>query len=170
MRIPQGTQLSRFDDFIIRSIALYKALKGVLALALAFYILTLIRRRVPSILNYLVETLNINFEKGVIHWALTKAAPFIDQHIRSIDFIIVIYAFIYLAEGVGLYFRERWAEYLVVAETCVPLPFELYEIYRGIAYWNVFVLLGNLAVLGYLIRRMQLVHNVEKRATDARLS
>jgi len=78
------------------------------------------------------------------------------------------YAALFAAEGVGLYLRKRWAEYLVVIVTGSLLPFEIYEIYVHATWWKFVIVLGNLLIVGYLIHRLRLdCHNAHAKSEEA---
>jgi uncharacterized membrane protein (DUF2068 family) len=66
------------------------------------------------------------------------------------------YAALFAAEGIGLYLRKHWAEYLVVIVSGSLLPFEVYELFNSAAWWKLGVLTGNLLIVGYLIHRIVL--------------
>ena len=57
-------------------------------------------------------------------------------------------------EGVGLLLRKRWAGYLTVVATGLLLPVAVYEIARKPSALRIVVLLGNLAILVYLIVKL----------------
>jgi uncharacterized membrane protein (DUF2068 family) len=71
---------------------------------------------------------------------------------RFFSYVFFAYAIIFAIEGVGLYLRKRWAEYMVVIVVTSLLPFELYEIYIKLAWWKVGLVAGNLLVVAFLIK------------------
>jgi uncharacterized membrane protein (DUF2068 family) len=66
-----------------------------------------------------------------------------------------VYAGVLLTEGVGLWLRQRWAEYFTVIVTASFVPLELYEIVRHVTVTRVIVLAVNLAIVGYLVARLR---------------
>jgi uncharacterized membrane protein (DUF2068 family) len=54
-------------------------------------------------------------------------------------------------EGVGLWFRKRWAEYLTFVATSLLLPVEVYELTVRVSPFKMFALIVNLAVVVYLL-------------------
>ncbi len=80
------------------------------------------------------------------------------------SYIAFFYAAIFLIEGVGLYLRKHWAEYMVLISTGSLLPVEFYELYLRLAWWKFAVLLGNLLIVAYLIHRITLDARLKARA------
>ena len=45
---------------------------------------------------------------------------------------LVVYCLILIVEIVGLWGTRRWAEYLTFIESCVLLPYEIYELGKSV--------------------------------------
>lgn len=61
------------------------------------------------------------------------------------------YAALEGAEAVGLWFQQRWAEYLTFVATSLLLPVEVYELTRTVSPFKVIALIVNLAIVAYLL-------------------
>jgi len=61
------------------------------------------------------------------------------------------YATLYTVEGVGLWLRKRWAEYLTTIATASLIPFELWELTQGATPIKIGALLVNVAIVAYLV-------------------
>jgi uncharacterized membrane protein (DUF2068 family) len=70
--------------------------------------------------------------------------------------LFICYGSIFGLEGVGLYLRKRWAEFMVVIVVSSLLPFEIYEIFLRLAWWKILLLLGNIFIVTFLVRRLVL--------------
>jgi len=66
-----------------------------------------------------------------------------------------LYAGLFTVEGVGLWLRLRWAEYLTVIATTPFLPLEVFELIKQLTLPRVTALLVNLLVVAYLIYRLR---------------
>jgi len=67
-----------------------------------------------------------------------------------------IYAGLFLTEGTGLLLRKRWGEWVTIFITGSFLPFEMYElIAKKFSIFKVLLLIGNAAVVVYLIWRLR---------------
>lgn len=58
-------------------------------------------------------------------------------------------------EGWSLWKGYRWAPWLVVCATVIPLPWELWEIARTHSWTRVAIAIANIAVAGYLASRIK---------------
>lgn len=65
------------------------------------------------------------------------------------------YAALYAVQGIGLWCAQRWAAYLVVVETGLLLPLEVWELVRRFTLFKLSVLVVNLAVVAYLVRLLR---------------
>jgi uncharacterized membrane protein (DUF2068 family) len=71
--------------------------------------------------------------------------------LTKIGLVVAAYAVIEGAEAVGLWFQQRWAEYLTFIATTALIPLELYEIATKGSPLKVITLIINIAVVGYLL-------------------
>jgi len=70
--------------------------------------------------------------------------------------VALIYCVVEGTEAVGLWYEQRWAEYLTALATAGFLPFEVHELTSRVTVVRVSALVINLAVLGYLVWRKHL--------------
>ena len=66
------------------------------------------------------------------------------------------YAGLFATEAVGLWRRAAWARWLTVIATACLVPLEAYELARRLTAMRAVVLLVNVAVVVYLLRRQEL--------------
>ena len=64
---------------------------------------------------------------------------------------VAAYAVLEGAEAVGLWLGRRWAEYLTFIATVIFVPYEIYELIRGVSALKVLALVINLAIVAYLL-------------------
>jgi uncharacterized membrane protein (DUF2068 family) len=152
------TRVAPWEDYVLRLIALYKLAKAVLFAAFGFGILQLMHQDVAQFLKEYVIEYHIDPENRLLHkllnWSLDHASYLTDHRIALFSFAAFFYATIFAAEGIGLYLRKHWAEYMVLISTGSLLPIEFYEIYLKLAWWKFGVLLGNLLIIIYLVHRL----------------
>jgi uncharacterized membrane protein (DUF2068 family) len=55
------------------------------------------------------------------------------------------------AEAVGLWYQQRWAEYLTFVVTTLLIPLEVYELTAYVSWFKVTALIVNLAIVIYLL-------------------
>ena len=63
-----------------------------------------------------------------------------------------LYAALRFLEAYGLWRNRRWAEWLAALSGAIYIPFELYELHRGVSWLKLAALLLNAAVLAYMCR------------------
>ena len=132
-------------------IAAFKLLEALLILVVAVGALKLLHRDVGSVVADWITALRIDPQNEHIHWLLSKLGFLDDRRLKEIGAGSFVYAALRLTEGIGLLFRQRWAEYLVVIATGLLIPLEIHEIFRRVSVPRIAVLAINLAVVWYLI-------------------
>jgi hypothetical protein len=82
-----------------------------------------------------------------------------DGHaLREIGVACLIYAAVFVVEGVGLLLRRRWAEWLTVIVTGSFIPLEIYEFVRRPRVGKVIAIALNAAIVVYLAWRRARAH------------
>jgi uncharacterized membrane protein (DUF2068 family) len=66
------------------------------------------------------------------------------------------YAALVGTEGLGLFLRKPWSRWFTIGATSSLIPIEIYEILRELHAVHVLVLIVNVAIVVYLIRRREL--------------
>ena len=149
----QEKQLNAWDDGILRIIAVYHLLKAAFFFALSFGLKHYVRGDMYQFLqDYLIEPFHFDPSSKFLKVLLEKASDLTPHMLRFFSYVFFAYAIIFAIEGIGLYLRKRWAEYMVVIVVTSLLPFELYEIYVKLAWWKVGLVIGNLLVVIFLIK------------------
>jgi uncharacterized membrane protein (DUF2068 family) len=155
-----ANQVAPWEDFVLRLIGVYKIAKSLLFFSAGLGVRNLLHRDVSQFLNDYVVEYHIDPENRLLHrvveWCLIHASSLTDHRIRLISYAAFFLAAIFALEGIGLYLRKHWAEYVVVVSTGLLLPVEFYELYLKLAWWKFGVLVGNLLIVGYLIHRILL--------------
>jgi uncharacterized membrane protein (DUF2068 family) len=171
-------KVAPWEDLVLRLIAIYKFLKAGLAVAIGLTLLHLIHSDVNKFLHdYVATPLHIDldnpvdpddaenkFLRSLVEWA----AGLSHHALRTSAYFAFFCAAVFATEGVGLYLKKHWAEYLVIVVTGVPLPFEIYMLFHQVYWWKVLLMVGNLLIIGYLIHRLRLdYHNRKARELAA---
>ena len=136
---------------MLRLIAVFKLLEGLLILVLAVGVLKLLHHDVAGLASEWITALRIDPHNEYIHWLLAKLGVLDDHRLKQISAGSFIYAAVRLTEGVGLLFRQRWAEYLIVIATGLLIPVEVSEIVRHASAAKILVFAINVAVMWYLV-------------------
>lgn len=78
------------------------------------------------------------------------------KHQTTLGLVLILYALIEGAEGVGLALRRRWAEYLIVFATGLLIPYEVWEVFHKVTLFRAGGLLLNIAIVAYLAYKKRL--------------
>ncbi len=76
--------------------------------------------------------------------------------LRELGVALLLYGALEGVEAVGLWFMQRWAEYLTLVSTTILLPLEIYEIVHKASVLKVIGFLINVAVVAYLLLHKRL--------------
>ncbi len=150
-------RVALWEDIVLRFIAVYKLLHATFFTAVGLGLLRLRHHDVVQILNtYVIVPYHLPPENHVVDWLLDEASNLTSHKLVLLSYAAFFYAALFAAEGIGLYLRKHWAEYLVAIVTGSLLPFEIYEIYLYATWWKFGLVFGNLLILVYLIHRLVL--------------
>jgi uncharacterized membrane protein (DUF2068 family) len=141
------------DRYVLRLIALDRAVHVVLLAALAFVIFFFVGNHAALQRDYqqIVEAFG----------GPSRAHPFLGplRHFFSITPTqldeagagVTAFAALEAVEMVGLWFAKRWAEYLTFIATAVLLPLEVYELWSKVSVLKVITFVINLVIAVYLL-------------------
>ena len=139
----------------LRLIALFKLVKAALLIAVGVGALKLLHKDVAGAVEHWVELLRLDPNNHYIDTALEKASNLTPDKIKELGLGSMVYAGLFLTEGIGLWLEKRWAEWLTVIITSSLIPLEIYEIYRHPTAIKIAVLLINIAIVAYLVYRIR---------------
>jgi uncharacterized membrane protein (DUF2068 family) len=140
---------------VVRLIALFKLLKAVLLIAVGVGALKLLHTDIASVVESWVATLGLDQNSRFVGRALSTAAALTPNRVRDLIVGSFLYGGLFLTEGIGLWLLKRWAMWFTVIITSSFLPVEIYELARHPSAGKVGILVINLALVGYLIRRIR---------------
>ena len=140
---------------VVRLIALFKLLKGVLLIAVGVAALKLLHTDIASLVESWVAVLGLDQNSRFVGRALSAAAALTPNRVRDLIVGSFLYGGLFLTEGIGLWLLKRWAMWFTVIITGSLLPLEIYELTRHPSAGKIGLLAVNLALVGYLIRRIR---------------
>jgi uncharacterized membrane protein (DUF2068 family) len=144
---------------MLRLIALFKLLKGVLLLAVGVAALKLLHLDIANLVGKWAAMLGFDQNSRFVGRALSTAAALTPNRVRDLIVGSFLYGGLFLTEGIGLWLVKPWAMWFTVIITGSFLPVEIYELARHPGAGKVGILAINLAVVGYLIRRIRDGHS-----------
>lgn len=136
----------------LRLIAVYKFIKTAACLVLAAAAFRLVHPAVADRLDDWLASLTWATQHGFVANLVDKLATFGPKQFRLVGAAALTYMVLYAVQGLGLWFERRWAEWLVVIETGLLLPFEVWELSQRLSALKLLVFLGNVLIVLYLAR------------------
>jgi len=153
--VPSGSRSgSRFDPLL--GIALFKLVKCVLLVTAGVSALLLVKDGDPaSTLRHFVRELRVDPDNRLIHRAISAVSSLDTRRLEELGVGTFVYAAVFACEGVGLWLRKRWAEYLTTIVTASLVPLELYELTRKPSVLKAAGIALNLLIVAFLVVRLR---------------
>lgn len=143
------------DERALRAIALFKLLKAGLLVAAGLSAVSLLRASDPSHrLLELVHDLRLAPDNRFVHRAIAAVSALDTRRLEELSVGTFVYAAVFAVEGVGLWLRRHWAEYLTTGVTASLVPLELYELWRGPSAAKLAGIALNVAIVWFLAARL----------------
>ena len=136
---------------VLRIIALYKLLKVLLLLLAAYGEMRLHDAALAAKLITWAEARPSHLEHSIVTHVLEWLSGLGETALRALPFVTLTYAAVFAIEGVGLWMRKRWAEWLTVVITASLIPVEVWEFVSRPNWGKAAVVLANTAIVAYLI-------------------
>jgi uncharacterized membrane protein (DUF2068 family) len=140
---------------LLRLIAVFKFLKAAALIAISFGTFRLLHKDLVEVAQRWVDRLGLDPGKHYVIVALEKVSRIGPGEIKKLGIVGLIYAALFLTEGTGLWMLRRWGEWVTVIISGSLVPVEIYEIYRHPSAVKIAVVVINVAIVIYLIRRIR---------------
>jgi uncharacterized membrane protein (DUF2068 family) len=109
-----------------------------------------------DVLMRLALAVHLPLTSRIVARALRVAGNLTVTKETALAFTAFAYAALMGTEGIGLYLRKPWSRWFTIGATSSLIPIEVYEIVREPHVIRVVVLVANLAIVLYLMRRREL--------------
>jgi uncharacterized membrane protein (DUF2068 family) len=161
--------------FGLRGIALFEAGKGLLAVMVAIWLLSLLHKDIQDVAEHLLHFLHRIFRlnpdghlaRSIIRGARRVTPGNLHLWIGG----TLLYSIIRFAEAGGLWLEKQWAEWFALISGCLYLPIEIYELAHHATpiKWAVFAInLLIVAYLAWLLRDLHMQRKLQKTTTVAK--
>src|ERR1700722_9190620 len=134
---------------VLRTIALYKLVKVLLLLALVYGEVRLSDASLAAKLLTWASARPLGLEHHVVTWLLEWFSGLSASRLHALRIVTLAYAAVFAIEGVGLWMRQRWAEWLTTIITASLIPLELWELFDRPNLGKAAVLVANIAIVAY---------------------
>jgi len=148
---PDSSTATKPQDSGLKLIAVLKIAKALLITGLAVGFFRAIDADLGETLRNLTIRLRIDPENHLIRLLLEKLKLIDPKRFHTFGVLSLLYASELYIEGVGLWFNQAWAKYLVVIATGFFIPEEGYACIQHFSWGRFSILLINIAVLVYVI-------------------
>lgn len=154
------------SDSVLIGIGLLKVLEGALLVLVALGAHHLLHKDIQQTVVHWARVVRVDPGNRFAHAALTRLTGMSPKKLEEISLGTLLYAALFMTEGVGLLLRKRWAEYVAVISTAGFLPIEVYEMFHRFHWTKVAVLVINILIVVYLIVRLvQTRRSTQERTT-----
>jgi uncharacterized membrane protein (DUF2068 family) len=143
------------SSFILTLIGLFKLLKAVALITVGIGAIHFLHRDVGRALMHWIEVLRVDPDSRFVHGLLARVFRVNPKQLKELSVGTFIYAALFAVEGIGLLLRKRWAEYFTIITTGGLIPIEVYELAHHFTAVKLVVLLVNVAIVWYLVRRVR---------------
>ncbi|PSH05478.1 MAG: DUF2127 domain-containing protein [Acidobacteria bacterium] len=138
--------------FGLRAVAALEVSKGLAVLALSVLLLSLLHKDLNLVVDQVTDWLRLNPDSQVADWFYELADRTTGSGIRTAVAVGFVYSTGRFVEAYGLWKQRRWAEWFAVLAGAIYLPFELFALILHPHWTKVAVIVGNLAVVLYILR------------------
>ncbi|HEX7190674.1 MAG TPA: DUF2127 domain-containing protein [Thermoanaerobaculia bacterium] len=132
-------------------IAVFKVVKAIALVAAGIGAFRLVNPAVASRVESWLAQVQLASGRRII--AFLSGAS--DHKIEALGGLAFGYAILFLVEGTGLLMGKRWAHWFTIIVTGSLLPFEIYELFKGISAAKAATVIINVAVVIYLVIRVR---------------
>jgi uncharacterized membrane protein (DUF2068 family) len=148
---PAAEQAPKPRFGVLRTIALYKIVKVLLLLAVAYGELRLRDASLVAKLLSWAAAKPYGLEHRMVSWFVQLFSGLSASRVTALRLVTLAYAAIFAVEGIGLWMEKRWAEWLTVVVTASLIPLELWEMFHRPTIGKLAILLGNAVIVAYLV-------------------
>ncbi len=140
---------------MLRFIAAFKFSQAITLIGVALAAFQLLRPEIARLVQNWVDTLPIASEQTAVEHFVGWTMGLAPHQVMGIGFGALLYALLFLVEGIGLWRKKAWAEWLTVIATGLPIPLEIWEVTRHVSPLGVAALVANVAVVWLLMRHLR---------------
>lgn len=134
----------------VRVVAALEAAKAAIVLVAGSGLLWAIQADAARTVEELVGHMHLNVAKGFPRVFADLAGDISNVQLWLLASGAFGYSLLRGIEAFGLWRQRRWAEWFSVASGCLYVPFELFELVRGVTSLRLATLLLNLGIVAYM--------------------
>ena len=150
-----GTVLRIFSlkrDGLLPWIAAERTLRGLLLLAAGIYLVGHTGTHLGDVANRIARAIELDPRRHFLRHLIARLGRLGRHEVLVFGSAAIAYGALELVEGVGLFLRKRWAEWLTVVATTLLIPLEVYELVRRPSLLKALGIAVNVLIVLYLLR------------------
>jgi len=147
---------------LLQAVAAFEFSKGVFVVLMGFCAIALVHKDTWLIAQSLLALFHISTDRRSAQLFLDFADNVTDARLWAAARIAFAYAALRFTEAYGLWRERTWAEWIAFVSGTLLLPFEVRELLRGVTFLRCGLLVGNLAIVCYMLYVI-LVNRRERR-------
>jgi uncharacterized membrane protein (DUF2068 family) len=152
--VPYGAMAGR-GGAVLGWIVAFKALKSSVLLIVGVTLLVDRQADPAEFLMRMALRFHMPMSSQLLQRALALAALTV-AHQTALGLTACAYGCLLGAEGIGLFLRAAWARWLTIVATSALIPLEVFEVLRRPHTTRVLLLVANVAIVAYLVRRREI--------------
>ena len=142
----------------LQAIAAFEAIKGLAALAGLIGVLDLLHRDVRAVVLTLIGRFGLDPEAHYPSLLLHYADLLPNSDVHMLVMLVSAYIALRFIEATGLWLGKSWGEYLGALSGGIYIPFEVMHFIDEPSWMNVFIVVLNAVIVGYLTHALWLRH------------
>lgn len=140
------------SDRLLPWIAAERAIRGLLLVGVGIALLVERNANLSSLATRLARRIELDPNHGIVHHVIIRIGALDRNQVALIGAGALAYGLLEVTEGVGLWFRQRWAEWLTVIATSLLVPLEVWELVHRPSMLKAAGLVVNILIVLYLLR------------------
>lgn len=136
---------------VLRVVATFEFFKGAFVVVMGVTALALVHKDLWYYAESLLALFHISTDRKYAQAFLDFADNVTDAHLWAAAEIAFAYAALRFTEAYGLWKERTWAEWVAFVSGFLLLPFEVRELFRGITFFRCALVVGNLAVVSFML-------------------
>jgi uncharacterized membrane protein (DUF2068 family) len=136
---------------VLRAVAALEFFKGVFVVLMGICAIALVHKDAWLIAERLLSRLHVSTDRRSAQIFLDFADSVTDARLWAAVRIAFAYAALRFTEAYGLWNARTWAEWVALVSGTLLLPLEVRQLFRGITFFRSALLVGNLAIVFYML-------------------
>jgi uncharacterized membrane protein (DUF2068 family) len=150
----------------VRTVAVFEGIKGAIVLFAGLGLAALIHGDVAHVADKLVHHLHLDPARRYPRIFLDAMADMTDAKLWLLAAGACAYAMFRFVEAYGLWKERGWAEWLAAISGSIYIPFEIYELARGVTVLRVVTFSVNVLIVALMVAALM----QRRRANGSALS